>query len=41
MPEQSQTLTAEQQSIVAISALTAKGDLAKLNAALNRGLDAG
>ena len=41
MPEQSQTLTAEQQSIVAISALTAKGHLAKLNAALNRALDAG
>jgi quercetin dioxygenase-like cupin family protein/alkylhydroperoxidase/carboxymuconolactone decarboxylase family protein YurZ len=41
MPEQSQTLTVEQQNIVAISALTAKGDLAKLNTALNRGLDAG
>ena len=41
MPEQSQTLTAEQQSIVAVSALTAIGDLAKLNIALNRGLDAG
>ena len=41
MPEQSQTLTAEQQSIVAVSALTAIGDLAKLNTALNRGLDAG
>lgn len=41
MPEQSQILTAEEQSIVAISALTAKGDFAKLNAALNRGLDAG
>jgi hypothetical protein len=41
MPEQSQTLTAEQQSIVAVSALTAIGDLAKLNTALNRSLDAG
>jgi hypothetical protein len=41
MPEQSETLTAEQQSIVAVSALTAIGDLAKLNIALNRGLDAG
>lgn len=41
MPKQSQTLTAEQQSIVAIAALTAKGDLAQLNGALNRGLDAG
>lgn len=41
MREQSQTLTAEQQSIVAVSALTAKGDLAKLNTAFNRGLDAG
>jgi 4-carboxymuconolactone decarboxylase len=41
MPEQSQTLTAEQQSIVAVSALTAIGDLAKLNTALKGGLDAG
>ena len=41
MREQSQTLTAEQQSIVAVSALTAKGDLAKLNTAFNRALDAG
>lgn len=41
MTEQSKTLTVAQQSIVAISALTAKGELGKLNIALNRGLDAG
>ena len=38
---ENRTLSAKQQSIVAISALTAKGDLPKLNKALNRGLDAG
>jgi|SRR5688572_2345093 len=38
---QDQNLSPKQQSIVAISGLTAKGDLPKLNAALNRGLDAG
>jgi len=36
-----QELTAKQQSIVAIAALTAKGDLLKLNTELNKGLDAG
>jgi len=36
-----QALTSKQQSIVAISALTAKGDLPKLRNALNGGLDAG
>jgi 4-carboxymuconolactone decarboxylase len=35
------TITAKHQSIVAISALTAKGDLNKLRQALNAGLDAG
>ena len=34
-------LTSKQQSIVAISALTAKGDLLNLNTVLNTGLDAG
>ncbi|QIP14182.1 carboxymuconolactone decarboxylase [Spirosoma aureum] len=38
---QSTTLPPVQQSIVAISALTAKGDLQKLQSALNTGLDAG
>jgi 4-carboxymuconolactone decarboxylase len=38
---QSATLSPAQQSIVAISALTAKGDLQKLQSALNTGLDAG
>lgn len=37
----SQTLDRKQQSIVIISALTAKGDLQKLPKALNDGLDAG
>jgi 4-carboxymuconolactone decarboxylase len=35
------TLSPKQQSIVVISALTAKGDLSKLQPALNTGLDAG
>ncbi len=35
------TLNAKQQSIVTISALTAKGDLQKLRGALNAGLDSG
>jgi alkylhydroperoxidase/carboxymuconolactone decarboxylase family protein YurZ len=35
-----QKLTAKQQSIVAIAALTAKGDLLNLNTELNTGLDA-
>ena len=35
------TLNAKQQSIVTISAFTAKGDLKKLQTALNDGLDAG
>ena len=34
-------LDAEQQSIVTIAALTAKGDLERLKPALNTGLDAG
>lgn len=38
---ESQTLSAKQQSIVAISGLTAKGDLEKLKKALNGGLDSG
>jgi alkylhydroperoxidase/carboxymuconolactone decarboxylase family protein YurZ len=36
-----QTLDSKQQSIVAISALAAKGDLTQLQKALNNGLDAG
>jgi 4-carboxymuconolactone decarboxylase len=36
-----QTLNAKEQSIVTISALTAKGDLEQLRMALNKGLDAG
>ena len=36
-----QTLNAKEQSIVTISALTAKGDLEKLQKALNDGLDSG
>jgi len=36
-----QTLNAKEQSIVTISALTAKGDLGQLREALNKGLDAG
>ncbi|QHV96470.1 carboxymuconolactone decarboxylase family protein [Spirosoma endbachense] len=38
---QSATLSPNQQSIVAISALTATGELQKLQSALNTGLDAG
>lgn len=34
-------LSPKEQSIISISALTAKGDLEKLKTALNRGLDAG
>ena len=40
-PTPSETLTARQQSIVPIAAFAAAGDIAKLNAALNSGLDAG
>jgi alkylhydroperoxidase/carboxymuconolactone decarboxylase family protein YurZ len=36
-----QTLNAKEQSIVTISAFTAKGDLEQLRGALNKGLDAG
>src|SRR4051794_37141089 len=36
----SQTLNAKEQSIVTISAFTAKGDLEQLRTALNKGLDA-
>ena len=39
--QNNQTLISRQQSIVAISALTAKGDLEKLKNALNAGLEAG
>ncbi|MBD9368039.1 MULTISPECIES: carboxymuconolactone decarboxylase family protein [Gammaproteobacteria] len=35
------TLTARQQAIVPIAAFAAAGDIARLNAALNQGLDAG
>lgn len=35
------SLNLRQQSIIAIAAITAKGDLTKLPAALNKGLDAG
>lgn len=38
---QQSTLSTKQQSIVGIAALTAKGDLQKLQPALNTGLDAG
>ncbi len=37
----SETLTARQQAILPIAALAAAGDLARLNTALERGLDAG
>ena len=37
---ENQSLTARQQSLVAISALTAKGDLEKLKTAIGNGLDA-
>jgi len=36
-----QILNTKQQAIVSISAVTAKGDLSKLKAVLNKGLDAG
>jgi alkylhydroperoxidase/carboxymuconolactone decarboxylase family protein YurZ len=38
---QSETLSAAHQAIVPIAAFAAAGDIAKLNAALNQGLDAG
>nr|WP_233630861.1 MULTISPECIES: carboxymuconolactone decarboxylase family protein [unclassified Pseudomonas] len=37
----SETLTARQQAIVPIAAFAAAGDMARLNASLNQGLDAG
>lgn len=37
----SETLSAQQQAIVPIAAFAAVGDIAKLNTALNQGLDAG
>ena len=40
-PSASETLSARQQAIVPIAAFAAAGDIAKLNAALNQGLDAG
>lgn len=40
-PSASETLTARQQAIVPIAAFAAAGDIAKLNTALNQGLDAG
>jgi 4-carboxymuconolactone decarboxylase len=40
-PSASETLTARQQAIVPIAAFAAAGDIARLNAALNHGLDAG
>lgn len=40
-PSASETLTARQQAIVPIGAFAAAGDIAKLNTALNQGLDAG
>ncbi len=40
-PDTSKSLNQEEKSIIAISALTAKGDLAKLKSELNAGLDAG
>jgi 4-carboxymuconolactone decarboxylase len=40
-PSASQTLTTRQQAIVPIAAFAAAGEIAKLNAALNQGLDAG
>ena len=39
--ESVQALTARQQSIISISAITAKGDLVLLKPALNKGLEAG
>jgi alkylhydroperoxidase/carboxymuconolactone decarboxylase family protein YurZ len=40
-PSASETLNARQQAIVPIAAFAAAGNMAKLNAALNQGLDAG
>ena len=40
-PGASETLNARQQAIGPIAAFAAAGDMAKLNAALNQGLDAG
>jgi alkylhydroperoxidase/carboxymuconolactone decarboxylase family protein YurZ len=40
-PSVSETLNARQQAIVPIAAFAAAGNMAKLNAALNQGLDAG
>lgn len=40
-PSASETLTARQQAIMPIAAFAAAGDIAKLSAALNLGLDAG
>jgi alkylhydroperoxidase/carboxymuconolactone decarboxylase family protein YurZ len=40
-PSRSETLNPRQQAIVPIAAFAAAGDIAKLNAALNQGLDAG
>ena len=39
--ESEQALTAQQQSIISISAITAKGNLVQLRPALNKGLEAG
>lgn len=40
-PSASETLSARQQAIVPIAAFAAAGDMARLNIALNQGLDAG
>ena len=40
-PSQSETLSATHQAIVPIAAFAAAGDIAKLNTALNQGLDTG
>ncbi|CAM4137497.1 Carboxymuconolactone decarboxylase-like domain-containing protein [Bordetella tumbae] len=40
-PSASETLSARQQAIVPIAAVAAVGDIARLNTALNQGLDAG
>jgi 4-carboxymuconolactone decarboxylase len=40
-PSASETLTVRQQAIIPIGAFAAAGDIAKLNTALNQGLDAG
>lgn len=40
-PSTRETLSAQQQAIVPIAALAAAGDIARLNGALNQGLDAG